>query len=116
MEGSYNSTEQHLKDTTNYFDIRLQIQPIWKNKKDGYWFYVEQAVADFIDKPYRQRVYHLSENADGKLTSVVYTFNDPLRFTHHPELLEKQLTKIHYLNEKAVPFFCQWIKMEISRA
>lgn len=105
MEGSYNSTEQHLKDTTNYFDIRLQIQPIWKNKKDGYWFYVEQAVADFIDKPYRQRVYHLSENADGKLTSVVYTFNDPLRFTHHPELLEKQLTEDSLLERKGCTVF-----------
>ena len=59
MEGSYSTQNQHLKDTANYFDIRLQIIPIWKDKKDGYWFYVEQAVADYIDKPYRQRVYHL---------------------------------------------------------
>lgn len=99
MIGSYTSQEQHLKDTTNYFDIRLQIQPIWKKQRDGYWFYVEQAVADFIDKPYRQRVYHLIETEKGKYSSIVYTINEPLRFTHHPELLEKTLT-IDSISEK----------------
>ncbi len=92
MKGSYTSTAQHLKDTTNYFDIRLQIKPIWKKQKDGFWFYVEQAVATSIDKPYRQRVYHLIENNDGSFSSFIFTFNDPLRFTHHPKLLEKVLT------------------------
>ena len=99
MIGSYTSQEQHLKDTANYFDIRLQIQPIWKKQKDGYWFYVEQAVADFIDKPYRQRVYHLVETEKGKYSSIVYTINEPLRFTHHSELLEKTLT-IDSITEK----------------
>ena len=92
MQGSYNSTAQHLKDTTNYFDIRLQIKPIWKIKKNGYWFYVEQAVASSIDKPYRQRVYHLIENSDGSFSSFIFTFNEPLRYTHKPKLLEKTLT------------------------
>lgn len=92
MMGSYSSTEQHLKDTANFYDIRLQILPIWKDHKDGYWFYVEQAVASYIDKPYRQRVYHLTETSKGTFQSTIYTFNDPLRFTNHPELLEKTLT------------------------
>lgn len=92
MEGSYSSQNQHLKDTANYFDIRLQIIPIWKDKKDGYWFYVEQAVADYIDKPYRQRVYHLKENEKGVFESVVLTLKDPLRFTHKPEEIEKLIT------------------------
>lgn len=92
MQGSYNSTAQHLKDTTNYFDIRLQIKPIWKKQKNGYWYYVEQAVASSIDKPYRQRVYHLIENSDGSFSSFIFTFNEPLRYTHKPKLLEKKLT------------------------
>lgn len=91
MEGSYSSQEQSIKDTT-YFDIRLQIVPIWKNRKDGYWFYVEQAVAKFIDKPYRQRVYHLTEKENNVFESAVFTMNEPLRFTHHADMVEKQLT------------------------
>lgn len=89
MAGSYSSQAQHLLDTANYFDIRLQMVPIWKDRKDGHWFYVEQAVADYIDKPYRQRVYRVHEPEPGVFESVIYTLQDPLRFTHHPELLEK---------------------------
>ncbi len=92
MAGSYSSEAQHLKDTANYFDIRLQIIPIWNDRKDGFWFYVEQAVASYIDQPYRQRVYHLKENDKGKFESVVYTLSNPLRFTHKPEEVEKLST------------------------
>ena len=79
MEGSYSSQAQSLKDTS-YFDIRLQIVRIWKQRADGYWFYVEQAVAKYIDKPYRQRVYHLTEREKGVFESAVFTMKDPLRF------------------------------------
>jgi hypothetical protein len=89
MSGSYGSREQHLKDTANYFDIRLQIVPVWEGRKDGFWFYVEQAVSSSLDKPYRQRVYHLSERSDGSFESKVFTLQEPLRFTHHADLVEK---------------------------
>ena len=91
MAGSYSSELQHKKDTVNYFDIRLQIIPIWKENKNGFWFYVEQAVSGSIDKPYRQRVYHLTEK-NGVFESAVYTLNNPLRFTHNAPLCEKTLT------------------------
>lgn len=89
MAGSYSSEAQHLRDTANYFDIRLLMAPIWKERSDGHWFYVEQAVADYLDKPYRQRVYRVHEIEPGVFESVIYTLQEPLRFTHHPELLEK---------------------------
>ena len=92
MEGSYSSEAQNQIDSANYFDIRLQIVRIWKNNAEGYWFYVEQAVAEFADKPYRQRVYHLTELKDGVFSSVVYTMAQPLRFTHKPELVDSLLT------------------------
>ncbi len=91
MAGSYSSTEQHKKDSANYFDIRLQIERIWKSNTDGYWFYVEQAVAEYADKPYRQRIYHLTETKEGVFSSVVYTMEQPLRFTHKPELVDSAL-------------------------
>ncbi len=87
MAGSYSSEAQHEKDTVNYFDIRLQIIPIWKDRKDGYWFYVEQAMNGYLDKPYRQRVYHLKQN-EGTFESVIYLLKDPLRFTGKPESVE----------------------------
>ena len=78
MSGSFSSEEQAKADT-NYLDIRLEMVQIWKDRSDGPWIYVEQAVADFKDKPYRQRVYQIV-NENDVLKSVVYSFNNPLRF------------------------------------
>ena len=79
MTGSFSSADQAEKDT-NYFNIELEMVPIWKDRQDGPWIYVEQAVAGHNDKPYRQRVYQLKNRNDGKIESFVYTIPDPLRF------------------------------------
>jgi hypothetical protein len=55
MTGSFSSAEQAAADT-NYFDIRLEIVPIWTTRADGHWLYVEQAAAGYLERPYRQRV------------------------------------------------------------
>lgn len=77
--GSFTSSEQAIADTS-YFEIELEIVQIWSNRQNGPWMYVEQAVASNKDKPYRQRVYQLIKTEDGKYESVVWTFNNPLRF------------------------------------
>jgi hypothetical protein len=79
MTGSFSSKEQAEKDT-NYFNIELEMVQIWKDRTDGPWIYVEQALAENKDKPYRQRVYHLKNRADLRIESIVYTIPDPLRF------------------------------------
>ena len=79
MTGSFSSSEQAEKDT-DYFNIELEMVPIWMDRQDGPWIYVEQAFADQKDKPYRQRVYQLRNRSDGKIESLVYTIPYPLRF------------------------------------
>jgi hypothetical protein len=81
MAGSFSSNAQSVKDTA-FFDISLKMAPIWKGKTktDGYWLYVEQAMASRLERPYRQRVYHVHRNAAGKLVSEVFELNKPLRF------------------------------------
>jgi hypothetical protein len=86
LTGSFSSEAQSKMDTT-YFNIHLQITPIWESSKDGHWLYVEQAVAKMLQKPYRQRVYHVTETADGKIESKIYTLNDPLRLAQKPNLV-----------------------------
>lgn len=78
MTGSFSSAQQAAVDTS-YYDIRLHMVPVFKGRKDGYWLYVEQAVASSIDKPYRQRVYQIVNTQRG-LESIVYEIQDPLRF------------------------------------
>lgn len=92
MTGSFSSEAQHAADSKNYFDIRLHMAPIWTSSTDGKWLYVEQAVATKLDKPYRQRVYHLHAKGDDIVSDVYVLPGDPLRFTGawaHPELLKE---------------------------
>lgn len=79
MQGSFSSREQAQADA-EYFDIRLHMLPIWPDRDDGRWLYVEQAVAVSQAEPYRQRVYRVSAREDGTIESAVYELTDPLRF------------------------------------
>ncbi|MCB1052977.1 MAG: chromophore lyase CpcT/CpeT [Acidobacteria bacterium] len=76
LSGTFSSTEQAKADP-DFYDIHLVMAPIWTDRTDGYWFYVEQAVATSLEKPYRQRVYHVSRLENGQIESAVYTLKDP---------------------------------------
>lgn len=76
MTGHFSSQAQSLRDSA-YFDIRLHIQPIWKNDKDNHWLYVEQATAAAENKPYRQRVYKVESDGKNGFKSIVYTLPNP---------------------------------------
>lgn len=78
MTGSFNSEEQARNDS-DYYNITLEMHRIWEKRNDGYWLYVEQAVATAKDKPYRQRIYHIFEE-DGDLKSVIYSIPDEKKF------------------------------------
>lgn len=78
MTGSFNSEEQSRNDS-DYYNISLEMHRIWGNRNDGYWLYVEQAVATAKDNPYRQRIYHIFEE-DGVLKSVIYSLPDEKKF------------------------------------
>lgn len=79
MKGAFNSEMQARADS-DYYNIHLHMAQIWKKDKDGYWLYVEQAVAAALKKPYRQRIYHVYRQDDVTLVSKVYEMNSALRF------------------------------------
>ena len=70
MQGSYSSEEQSQNDS-DYYNISLEMKKIWTDKPSGYWFYVEQALAEKKNQPYRQRIYHLVIE-DGLIKSKIY--------------------------------------------
>ena len=91
MTGSF-SSEMQSKSDSDYYDIRLHMVPVWPERTDGKWLYVEQAMATAADKPYRQRFYRLELRNDGVIESHVYTMSDPLRLAgawKHPEILQQ---------------------------
>lgn len=81
MTGQFSSRAQAAADP-EFFDIRLFMVEIWPGQPDGSrWLYVEQARADVLERPYRQRVYKLSARPDGSLQSEVFTLpGDALAF------------------------------------
>jgi hypothetical protein len=79
MSGSFSSAAQAAADSA-YYDIRLEMAPIWTDRSDAHWLYVEQAVGGMTDKPYRQRVYRVDQGDDGDFTSAVFTLPDPERY------------------------------------
>ncbi|HSF88195.1 MAG TPA: chromophore lyase CpcT/CpeT [Saprospiraceae bacterium] len=80
MAGEFSSDAQATADSA-FFHVMLRMAPIWKKSKDGYWLYVEQSIANAQDKPYRQRVYHLSLHDDTTIVSQVYELKNPLQYT-----------------------------------
>jgi hypothetical protein len=91
MAGSFSSQAQAETDT-GFFDIRLEMVQIWPERTDGRWLYVEQASAASLERPYRQRVYHLMQTDDTTFISAVFEFAEPLRMAgawRSPELLDR---------------------------
>jgi hypothetical protein len=80
MAGEFDSNDQADADKS-YYHIVLRMKPMWTQRDDGYWFYVEQAVTTSEDKPYRQRVYHLYLADDSTIVSKVYEMKNPQNYT-----------------------------------
>lgn len=93
LAGAYHNKTQAAADS-DFFEIHLQMKPIWSERKDGSWLYVEQAVAKALDKPYRQRIYKVYQREDGTLVSEIFSLPNPLRFAgaHKNEKLLTGLT------------------------
>jgi hypothetical protein len=94
MAGTYTSKAQSLKDTS-YFNINLVMHPIWKGQSSTErWLYVEQAAANTLEKPYRQRVYKLEYIGNNTYTSEIYTIKNQENFIglQTSKTKEEQLT------------------------
>ena len=78
LSGSFSSRAQAQADK-DFLDIELRIVPVWTQRSDGPWLYVEQAAAATADKPYRQRVYRLERKGDQYLSHIYEFKGDPLK-------------------------------------
>jgi CpeT protein len=88
MAGEF-SSELQSKQDTDFFHIKLRMKPCFKDRTDGYWFYVEQSTAKMQEKPYRQRIYHLFLQDDTTIVSKVYEMKNPQQYVKAWEMPEK---------------------------
>lgn len=75
MKGNYDSRLQASADSS-YLEISLKMQAIWL-QRPGKWLYVEQALYNAQDRPYRQRIYQLEAGPKGTFMSRVYELPNP---------------------------------------
>lgn len=74
MTGVFSNRNQAQADS-RYYEITLAMKRVWSARSDdGYWIYVEQAMAGA--PPYRQRVYFVEQRAENSYVSRVYEFAD----------------------------------------
>jgi CpeT protein len=73
MQGTYSSEKQSKSDST-YYNISLRMVPIWKDI--GHYLYVEQALFSKQDKPYRVRIYKISQRGENEFVSEIYTLKN----------------------------------------
>jgi hypothetical protein len=79
MTGSFSSEAQAEGDEA-FHDIRLRMARVWTDRDDGAWLYVEQAAASALDRPYRQRVYHVTRLGRDVFESRVLSLPEPARY------------------------------------
>lgn len=71
LAGDYTSAAQAAEDK-EFLEVELHMARIWPERTDGHWLYVEQAMAAAREKPYRQRIYCVTEGDAGSVLSMVY--------------------------------------------
>lgn len=117
MTGEFNSAKQSAEND-EYFDITLKMRPVWDELPgDGVWLYVEQAVTSKQDKPYRQRLYHVTQLKEGMFSSQVYELPNPeaaIGAFSQPELLYGVTPKMLKLRTGCAVFLKQVQEAEFS--
>jgi len=78
MTGSFHSGAQAAVDT-NYYNISLHMYPIWEHM-EGIHLYVEQALFEKQDAPYRVRIYKVIDLGNNLYESKVYKLKDEENF------------------------------------
>lgn len=91
LTGSFSNAGQARGDQ-NFRAATLNITPIWTDRSDGPWLYLEQALADAPAHPYRQLIYQLATRPDHALEVHLFELPNPVAATgawKDPALLGK---------------------------
>ena len=81
LVGDYSNAAQ-AKANPAVVELVLHVRPIWADRIDGLWLYVESALASTPDNPYRQRVYQVVDGNEAlSVDSRIYDFpENPSRY------------------------------------
>ncbi|MBL9214194.1 MAG: chromophore lyase CpcT/CpeT [Opitutaceae bacterium] len=80
MTGTFSNAEQSRYDQ-NFREFILHTAPIWPERTDGLWLYSEQALAGAVNHPFRQTLYQIVTQPDGRVEVRLFQAPDPVRIT-----------------------------------
>jgi hypothetical protein len=104
MNGRFNTVKQAETDS-NFRKISLVMYPLSSLKDSVLWIYVEQALYDKKDKPYRQRFYKLKQ--EGKMwVSYVYEIKNAENWINYPDNPTSCLT-CNYITDAILKKGCE---------
>lgn len=108
LTGDFRSMEK-AQVGRQYDYVVVQSRPIWQDRSDGYWLYLEQFAAADDKLPAVQTVLHIYVSNNRELVCETYILTDPSAFanaTRH----QSQLLKLSYAGLKksdACPLYFQ---------
>ncbi len=73
--GTFDSSEQASLNPA-YFNVQLTACEVEAPEMGERVLYIEQAMGTNLASPYRQRLYRVSDNGDGRIASEVFTLSD----------------------------------------
>ena len=76
MSGAFDSSAQALEDST-YYDVSLKACTVSIENIETPALYIEQALSDQQNEPYRQRIYILSQVDENTVQSEIYELDSP---------------------------------------
>lgn len=88
LTGVHQSTNETIHN--QQIDLALEVLPIWQERPDGEWLYLESRIIDSNDKPFHQRIVHLVETINGNMRLYNYSIPRASDFAgayYSPEIL-----------------------------
>lgn len=76
IEGEFSNKIQAKQDT-GFSEIEWSIRQVWKKRKDGLWFYMEQRPAGVPAKTIQQRMGHFYVQDDSTIVLQYFDFKEP---------------------------------------
>jgi hypothetical protein len=80
LTGTFSNAEQARGDQ-NFRAVTLHVAPIWSDRSDGPWLYLEQALSDAPTHPYRQTIYQLASRSPDTVEVRLFDLPDPIAAT-----------------------------------
>ena len=76
LVGHFDSSRQSMEEP-QYYDVSLKACPVYVQDVEGTTLYIEQALSNQLNSPYRQRIYMLTLIDDNHVRSEIYELDDP---------------------------------------